>query len=241
MSTTVLHYIHDPLCGWCWGAAPLVQAARAVLPVRLHAGGMMTGARRQRVTPELRAFVREHDAHIAELSGQPFGSAYRDGLLRDTQAVFDSAPPIAAVLAADALGGLGPEMLARLQTAHYVEGRRIAERAVLIELAETLGLPTAGFGEALDRQSAGPAEAHMQQTRAFMASTGARGFPSFVLESPAGLQRVDATAHLGKPEAFAAALQALVAASGAQAPVAEATGHPAASCAVDGGGDACAV
>lgn len=23
-----LHYIHDPLCGWCYGAAPLVKAAR---------------------------------------------------------------------------------------------------------------------------------------------------------------------------------------------------------------------
>ncbi|MEG1327174.1 MAG: DsbA family protein, partial [Janthinobacterium sp.] len=25
-----LHYIFDPLCGWCYGAAPLVEAARAV-------------------------------------------------------------------------------------------------------------------------------------------------------------------------------------------------------------------
>jgi hypothetical protein len=26
---TVLHYIHDPLCGWCYGAAPLVAAPAA--------------------------------------------------------------------------------------------------------------------------------------------------------------------------------------------------------------------
>ena len=25
---TTLHYIYDPLCGWCYGAAPLVEAAR---------------------------------------------------------------------------------------------------------------------------------------------------------------------------------------------------------------------
>lgn len=25
-----LHYIFDPLCGWCYGAAPLVEAARTV-------------------------------------------------------------------------------------------------------------------------------------------------------------------------------------------------------------------
>ena len=25
----ILHYIYDPLCGWCYGAKPLVQAAQA--------------------------------------------------------------------------------------------------------------------------------------------------------------------------------------------------------------------
>ena len=29
-SSPILHYIYDPLCGWCYGAAPLVEAARAV-------------------------------------------------------------------------------------------------------------------------------------------------------------------------------------------------------------------
>lgn len=27
MNNAVLHYIYDPLCGWCYGAAPLVRAA----------------------------------------------------------------------------------------------------------------------------------------------------------------------------------------------------------------------
>src|ERR1035437_1939584 len=101
--TKTLHYIHDPLCGWCYGAAPLVKAARALVPVEAHAGGMMTGSRRQLVTPQLRAFVTPHDRDIARQSGQPFGSAYFDGLLQDTSAVFDSEPPIAAVLAAESV------------------------------------------------------------------------------------------------------------------------------------------
>ncbi|MEO6277571.1 DsbA family protein [Roseateles sp.] len=211
MNNTLLHYVYDPLCGWCWGAAPLVHAARAALPVRLHAGGMMTGARRQRVTPELRAFVAPHDERIAQLSGQPFGAAYRDGLLRDPLAVFDSEPPTAAILAAEALGGRGLDMLAQLQTAHYVLGLRIADRAVLVELACGIGLPQPAFADELDRQSAGPVQAHVQQTRAFMAASGAQGFPSFVLEGPTGLQRVDASAYLGRPEAFVAALDGLLA------------------------------
>lgn len=30
MTETTLHYIFDPLCGWCYGAAPLVKAAQSL-------------------------------------------------------------------------------------------------------------------------------------------------------------------------------------------------------------------
>lgn len=32
MSTPTLHYIHDPLCGWCYGAAPLVRGLDGCAP-----------------------------------------------------------------------------------------------------------------------------------------------------------------------------------------------------------------
>ncbi len=171
---TTLHYIYDPLCGWCYGAKPLVQAARSVLPVIAHGGGMMTGANRQQVSPQLRNYVMPHDRRIAEYSGQPFGEAYFEGLLRDHSAVFDSAPPTAAILAAEELGGHGLELLGRLQTAHYVEGRRIADEAVLLELAQSIGLPAQAFLAALravDVQGA-------YQGQSYLAGPGRRpGFP----------------------------------------------------------------
>lgn len=202
MTKTTLHYIHDPLCGWCYGAAPLVKAAREILGVRPHGGGMMTGARRQAVTTQLREFVKPHDARIAQLTGQRFGQGYLDGLLHDTNAVFDSAPPTAAMLAAEAIAGRGLEMLAQLQIEHYVAGRRIADRAVLIDVAAALGLAPATFAEALDRQSGEALQAHINETRAFMARVGAQGFPTFVLETGASLQIVNFADYLGRPQDF---------------------------------------
>lgn len=202
MITTTLHYIYDPLCGWCYGAAPLVKAARAVLDVQPHGGGMMTGAQRQAVTAQLRAYVKQHDERIAQLSGQPFGLAYSDGLLCDTGAVFDSEPPTAAILAAEQMAGRGLDMLAQLQIAHYVEGRRIAERATLIAVAATLDLDPATFAEALESQFGQAVQAHIRETRALMARVGAQGFPSFVLESRGVLQSVDIADHLGRPQDF---------------------------------------
>lgn len=210
MSITTLHYIYDPLCGWCYGALPLVKAAREVLRVIPHGCGMMTGAHRQPVTAQLREFVKPHDARIAEQSGQRFGVAYRDGLLRDTSAVFDSEPPTAAMLAAEELAARGLDMLAQLQIAHYVEGRRIADRAVLIEVAASLGLDSDGFAAALDRQSGKAVQAHIQQTRAFMAQVGAQGFPGFVLETGGVFKSLDVASYLGRAQAFQAWLRSQI-------------------------------
>ncbi|MEO7100384.1 MAG: DsbA family protein [Luteolibacter sp.] len=200
MNTSTLHYIYDPLCGWCYGAAPLVKAAREIVTVRAHAGGMMTGSRRQAVTPQLREFVMQHDQRVAQLTGQPFGEAYVNGLLRDPQAVFDSEPPIAAMLAAEQLGGRCLDMIARLQDAHYVEGRRIADRAVLIEVAQTIGLDRDEFAAALDRQTGNGVQAHIRATRQFMEQIGAHGFPTFALEENGTIRIVDIASYMGQPQ-----------------------------------------
>ena len=192
-----LHYVFDPMCGWCYGAAPLIAAARAVpgLAIALHGGGMMTGFNRQPVTPQLRDYVMAHDKRIAQLTGQPFGAAYFDGLLRDTGAVLDSAPPSIAILAAEALAGRGLDMLHRVQHAHYVEGRRVADSAVLADLARELGLASEPFAQASAALAGRELEQHFAASRQFLARSGGQGFPTIVLEKSDGtLQRLDAGA-----------------------------------------------
>jgi putative protein-disulfide isomerase len=196
----ILHYIYDPLCGWCYGAKPLVQAAQGVLPVIAHGGGMMTDANRQAVSPQLRNYVMPHDRRIAEFTGQPFGEAYFEGLLRDETAVFDSAPPIAAVLAAEQIAGRGVELLGRLQTAHYVEGRRIADESVLLELAIGIDLEPVAFAATLKSVNT---DQHIKDTRALLARVGGQGFPTLALEQDGQFSLVDVSPWLGKPEAFA--------------------------------------
>lgn len=197
MNTPTLHYIFDPLCGWCYAASPLVAAAREQVAIRLHAGGMMTGAQRRPVTPQLREFVLAHDQRIAQVSDQPFGERYRNGLLRDPGAVMDSEPPIAAILAAEAVDGRGLDFLQRAQRAHYVEGRRLTEYPVLAELAADVGLDRAAFAAAIERLRGPGTAAHIAGSRAFLADVGGHGFPTFVLQEGARRQRIDISAFLG--------------------------------------------
>ncbi|WP_274850943.1 DsbA family protein [Serratia marcescens] len=205
MTETTLHYIFDPLCGWCYGAAPLVKAAQSLpgLKVVPHAGGMMTGNNRRQITDEWRNYVIPHDKRIAEMTGQPFGEAYFNGLLRDTTAVMDSEPSITAILAAEKLAGRGLDMLHRIQQAHYKEGRRIADTPVLEALAKELGLPSAAFIAEMRFNSGAPTAQHIAESRALLAKVQGQGFPTFALQDNEGrLHLLPAGNYLGNVEAW---------------------------------------
>ena len=188
-----LHYIHDPLCGWCYGAAPLLKAASAVpgLQIRLYGGGMMSG---QPGGAGLSAFVRPHADRITRLTGQEFGSAYLDGLTANPAAIFDSAPPTTALLAA-AESGRETEFLAFLQHAHFVEGADICNRDQLLRLTASFGLDPG----AIDRLSGTPTLRHIQEGRALLAQVGGAGFPTYAYETAEGFRMLNSSAFLGKP------------------------------------------
>jgi putative protein-disulfide isomerase len=229
MSSAVLHYIYDPLCGWCYGAAPLVAAARDIVSVRAHGGGM-AGSNRRQVSPQLRNFVAPHDRRIAEVSGQAFGERYTNGLLLDSSAVFDSEPPISAVLAADQLASRGLDMLSRLQLAHFVEGQRIADRPVLAALAKELGLGTRDFLRVLEQIEGEATQLHIRNSRALLQRLGTQGFPTFALEQDGRFHHIDIGDHLGHPEQWQAWLRTQVPANTAPLPA----GSPFTSCSPDG-------
>ena len=179
MSAT-LHYIYDPLCGWCYGAEPLVRAAATVpdLSLELHAGGLWPQP--TQLPPDMRRYIQQADARIAEMSGQPFGQPYLSGSLLDPTLVLDSRPTIAAVLAAAALDpSKALPMLRGIQHAHYEHGRRVVERDVLGDIAQVCGLARERFAAALDDV---PVDAHIAATHRLMGKVGSAGFPTFVLQ-----------------------------------------------------------
>lgn len=216
--TPTLHYIFDPLCGWCYGAAPLVETARQVpqLQLQWHAGGMLAGPQARHITADWRAHVLPHDQRIAQLTGQTFGSAYTDGLLNAVGTPLDSGPPITAMLAVRAMASatVHPlDLLHRIQQAHYQQGRTISDAATLQEIAAEAGLDPQAFAVEYIAQSGDPTIAHIQSSRQWLEQVGGQGFPTWALEwqvapeGPVQLQRVDASSFLGQPDAWRDALQ----------------------------------
>lgn len=198
-----LHYIHDPLCGWCYAAEGMVDVAvQAGVPIVLHGGGLFASA--THLPAAKRDYIRQADARIGSMSGQEFGAAYLDGLLADPATLYDSRPPIAAILAAQSLlPGSGPAMLKALQHAHYRQGWRIVETEVLHDVAASIGLERAAFAQAWAACAGAVTEHHIAASRALMRQIGAQGFPTFALEREGVHTLLRHEACYGKPQAFA--------------------------------------
>jgi putative protein-disulfide isomerase len=207
----VLHYVYDPFCGWCYGLAPLVSAAESVEGVKVvpHSGGMLAGDRAQNMSKAWRDFVRPHEARIIALSGQSFGTAYQEGTQYNYDVRLDSAPPTAAMLAAEQLAGAGTRLLKRLQTAYYLEGRPISERDEIVRLAGELGLDANGFNAAY-AQAVSEVDAHFAESQAFLEALDGRGYPTLALEQNGEIRRIRLGRYFGKPELFREALAGML-------------------------------
>ena len=176
----VLHYIYDPLCGWCYGAEPLVLAASNIdgLALRLHAGGLWPQP--TRLPEQMRQYIKQADARVGQLSGQPYGEPYLNGLLFDLELVLESRPVIAAVLAAQALDSTKAlAMLRGIQHAHYERGLHVVRKETLQAIAAEIGLDAVAFSAALQEV---PVDAHIAESQELMNNVGAQGFPTFVLQ-----------------------------------------------------------
>ena len=196
---TTLHYVYDPLCGWCYGAAPLLQAAATLdgLKIELHAGGLWLGSRRQPMGEALRDYVRPHDQRIEALTGQHFGERYFNELLLREGSLLDSEPPIRGVLAVTALGGDGLAMLHRIQQSHYRDGIWIGETALLATLAAEQGIAAEAFQQAYLQA---PLLQHLADSQGWMKRLGGQGYPTLGIERGGKLERIEVNQYLGEPE-----------------------------------------
>ena len=196
MPSPVLHYVYDLLCGWCYAATPMVDAtAAACIPLSLQGGGLWAALAREKL-----ACIRQSDARIGALSGQRFGGAYLDGLLGDDATVFWSQPTIAAVLAAGEVeSGAERQMLHAIQKTHYIAGLRVVEPDGLTAVVAGIGLDQGAFAAAFSPDAAAE---HIERTRGFMAQSGLRGFPGFVLENGSEMVRVPHEDSYGRRYAF---------------------------------------
>jgi putative protein-disulfide isomerase len=101
----------------------------------MHAGGLWPQP--TRLPEPTRRYIQQADARVGQMSGQPYGEPYLNGLLFDPELVLESRPVIAAVLAAQSLDPTKAlPMLRGIQHAHYEHGKHVVREETLRDVAD---------------------------------------------------------------------------------------------------------
>jgi putative protein-disulfide isomerase len=172
-----LVYFADPMCSWCWGFSPVIDAVRdqfgSDLPIRLVMGGLRPGTTKP-MDEAAKRTIREHWKHVHEATGQPFDFTFfeREGYVYDTE------PSARAVVVARRSSmDRALDLLKRVHLAFYAHNRDVTDEIVLAELASESGVDQDMFLQAFGSEGA---KQETWQDFAIAQKAGIRGFPSLL-------------------------------------------------------------
>jgi putative protein-disulfide isomerase len=174
----VLYYVGDPMCSWCWGFAPILEAVETAIAGRITLRQVMGGLAAdsdEPMTNETRQYIREAWRAVTQVTGAEFNWDFWE-LCEPRRSTY---PACRAVLAADRQGA-GPAMFRAIQRAYYLQARNPSDAQALVSLSEEGGLDRERF--ARDLQSP-ETEGRLQMDFELRRKLGVREFPNLILES----------------------------------------------------------
>lgn len=172
-----LIYVGDPMCSWCWGFEPVLDAMmqRYAFPISIVVGGLRPGAAAELMDTDMKRTLAHHWHQVEETTGQGFDHRFfqRDGWTYDTEL-----PCIATVT----MRTVAPESVhafyARLQSAFYASNVDLTDIDVYPELLEGLPIDIADF---IDRMQSPEMRKATYEDFRRARSLGANGFPTLLL------------------------------------------------------------
>jgi putative protein-disulfide isomerase len=180
VSGRFLVYFADPMCSWCYGFGPELDALlrdRPDLRVDLVMGGLRP-YNTEKASTAFREMIAEHWAHVAKESGLPFNDAAlaREGFVYDTEPACRAVVAVRAMETARAL-----PYLKAVQRAFYAQGRDVTDPDVLADIAAEEGLGRALF---LASHASSAAKDAVRHDFSAAQQTGVTGFPTLAVGYP---------------------------------------------------------
>ncbi len=181
-----VRYIGDPMCSWCWGIAPVIQALAVYctshqIDFTITVGGLRPGGGDE-WNAAFKAFLRHEWQHIQRITSQPFSL----NLLDEASFNYDTEPACRAVtsvsnLLADKSNRYDMVRIFFLSIQHkfYVANQDPKDVEFYRQLCQPVGISYENFRREFLSEHAARATRHeFAKSR----SWGVRAFPSILLE-----------------------------------------------------------
>ena len=182
-----LIYVGDPMCSWCWGFSPALNALMTNHPNRflysLVLGGLRPGPSAA-VDAGMRAYLAHHWSQVHERTGQPFN---HDFLERDSF-VYDTEPSCRAVVTARHMSrDRAFDFMEAVHEAFYARNQDPTRIETFLDIASTMDLPQDQFHGLFESE-----ELKRETERDFSLARqmGVLGFPSLLLRRDGNLRQL---------------------------------------------------
>jgi len=145
-----LYYVHDPMCSWCWGFAPVLAELLNRLPSGIQVRRLLGGLAVDTDEPMSRGMQDMLQQTWHRIEQKIPGIHFNFDFWTNCQPRRSTYPSCRAVIAARQQGeGFDAQMTKAIQRAYYEQARNPSDDETLIELAVETGLDEAQFRQDL--------------------------------------------------------------------------------------------
>lgn len=209
---TTIHYLFDPLCGWCYGATPTLSGMVDItdVTIELLPTGLFSGEGARSMDEDFAAYAWSSDQRIARLTGQSFSVNYRTLVLGDHQQLFDSGPATVALTAVSLTAPTQElQALKAIQHARFVDGQDITKLHTLVSTLKARGLEDAALMlESPNVDLLNANRLRINRAKDLMQEFSARGVPTFIASSETKRWMLHTNEIYSNPKALISQLKA---------------------------------
>jgi len=177
-NNTILFYIHDPMCSWCWAFNKVWTKIQQELPKTVQLTYLLGGLAPDSDEPMPEAMQQQISGYWKIIQQRVSGTEFNFDFWIKNQARRSTYPACRAVLAAK-YQQAEKEMILAIQKAYYREAKNPSDDAVLIGLAQDLSLDIVTFAQQLNHRKT---QKQLLDDIKQGQQLGAQGFPSLVLQ-----------------------------------------------------------
>ncbi len=178
-SSTILYYVHDPMCSWCWGFREEWLKLKQLLPEHIQVVSKVGGLAEDSDEPMQESLQRDIQLAWQRIQQVIPGTRFNFDFWTDNTPRRSTYPACRAVLAAEQLAQKGVQMTFGIQQAYYLNAQNPSDLSTLIDVAISIGLDTNEFRDLILSDDIKTA---LHDELAQVRSIDVYSFPSLVLQ-----------------------------------------------------------